>query len=403
MTSILHYGTSFHINASLKAIQFEGQDHVVVPVVLLTEGIHAGSDGPIFYSSSALAKSAHLWNGVPVPVNHPVSNCGTPISCNSPDVIQSHSVGRLWNVYWDSSSKKLKGEIYINVAKVKRVNPVVMEYLTSNKPLEVSTGLFSTDSFTNGVWNTKKYGKAVQDIYPDHLALLPNGKGACSWEDGCGVRANQKGGMKMDMEGVFGRVSKWFRSFISNEMSYSDREREIRDAIYALDDANNSHSICDIYDTYVIYSVRQIVAGGMPGGECKTYKQTYAFDDAGEVTLVGDSTEVERVISYEPVTANVAERKDVSPKAGTSEYGDVTFADEKNNKYPIDTEAHIRAAWNYINVQSNADKYPPADVTAIKAKIVKAWKAKIDTAGPPSAKNNMMVESARYSRHIYGD
>lgn len=83
--------------------------------------------------------------------------------------------------------------------------------------------------------------------------------------------------------------------------------------------------------------------------------------------------------------AKIAERKDADPKEGESKYGDVKFADEKNKKYPIDTEAHIRAAWNYINKPKNAGKYSAEDAASIKAKIVAAWKSKIDKEGPPSA------------------
>ena len=74
-----------------------------------------------------------------------------------------------------------------------------------------------------------------------------------------------------------------------------------------------------------------------------------------------------------------------TPKEGENKYGDVEFADEKNKKYPIDTEAHIRSAWSYINKEKNAAKYDEKQVAAIKAKIVAAWKAKIDKAGPPGA------------------
>ena len=82
----------------------------------------------------------------------------------------------------------------------------------------------------------------------------------------------------------------------------------------------------------------------------------------------------------------ITKREDVNPKEGTNKYGDVQFADAKNKKYPIDTEAHIRAAWNYINKPKNAGKYESDEVSQIKAKIVAAWKSKIDKAGPPSAK-----------------
>jgi len=84
----------------------------------------------------------------------------------------------------------------------------------------------------------------------------------------------------------------------------------------------------------------------------------------------------------------IEKREDVSPESGKSKYGDVDFADEKNKKYPIDTEDHIRAAWNYINKRANAAKYSADDVASIKRKIVSAWKKKIDKEGPPSASEN---------------
>ncbi len=92
----------------------------------------------------------------------------------------------------------------------------------------------------------------------------------------------------------------------------------------------------------------------------------------------------------------ISRREDVNPKRGVSEYGNVRFADEKNKKYPIDTEEHIRAAWNYINKSKNAGKYSAEEVATIKRKIVAAWKDKIDKAGPPSAegKSGAMISAA---------
>lgn len=87
----------------------------------------------------------------------------------------------------------------------------------------------------------------------------------------------------------------------------------------------------------------------------------------------------------------IKKRKDVNPKRGKSEYGNVRFADETNKKYPIDTEEHIRAAWNYINKENNAGKYSSEDLKTIKSKIVSAWKSKIDKAGPPSAEHSVPV------------
>ena len=57
-------------------------------------------------------------------------------------------------------------------------------------------------------------------------------------------------------------------------------------------------------------------------------------------------------------------------------YGNVTYADPKNGKYPIDTEAHARAAWSYINMPKNAAQYPMNGVTLseVKDRIMAACK-----------------------------
>lgn len=70
----------------------------------------------------------------------------------------------------------------------------------------------------------------------------------------------------------------------------------------------------------------------------------------------------------------IAKRQDVSPEEGKSKYGDVTYADPANKKYPIDSEAHVRAAWSYINQSKNAAKYSASDVATIKRKIRAAGK-----------------------------
>ncbi len=67
-------------------------------------------------------------------------------------------------------------------------------------------------------------------------------------------------------------------------------------------------------------------------------------------------------------------REDVSPETGEHKYGDVEFADPTNNKYPIDTSEHIRAAWSYINHKDNAAKYDKDEVELIKKRIKRAAK-----------------------------
>ncbi len=70
---------------------------------------------------------------------------------------------------------------------------------------------------------------------------------------------------------------------------------------------------------------------------------------------------------------------------GSVDYADPGYQADGKKRYPIDTERHIRAAWNFINRPSNAQRYTTAQLDQVKARIVAAWKAKIDKDGPPSA------------------
>lgn len=70
----------------------------------------------------------------------------------------------------------------------------------------------------------------------------------------------------------------------------------------------------------------------------------------------------------------IERRDDVNPDEGEEKYGDVKFADPTNNKYPIDTPEHVRAAWSYINHKDNAAKYDKDEVEKIKERIKRAAK-----------------------------
>jgi HK97 family phage prohead protease len=60
-------------------------------------------------------------------------------------------------------------------------------------------------------------------------------------------------------------------------------------------------------------------------------------------------------------------------------YGDVKYADpgyqeDKKKRYPLDSEAHCRAAWSYINMPKNASAYSSEHLKEIKGRIKAALK-----------------------------
>ncbi len=65
-------------------------------------------------------------------------------------------------------------------------------------------------------------------------------------------------------------------------------------------------------------------------------------------------------------------RRDADPEEGLEKYGDTTFADPVNKKYPIDTPGRIKAAWADIQQPSNAAKYTEAEQRTIKLRIRRA-------------------------------
>lgn len=168
--------------------KLEGREHLVVPVVALVEGVFNGALHPL----SEIQTSAPAWNGVPIVVYHPKRD-GTPISANSPDVIEKSAIGRLFNVNMDGAA--LKGELWVDIAKAKQLGGDALralEWLEAGKPLEVSTGFFSATRTEAGTFGGKNYSGIRTNHLPDHIAVLPGTNGACSWADGCGApRVNE--------------------------------------------------------------------------------------------------------------------------------------------------------------------------------------------------------------------
>ena len=171
---------------------FEGREHLVVPVVMVVQGVLQGSDGNVLFPPEEIDKYPAAWNGRPIPVLHPEQN-GAQVSANSPDIIEKNTIGSIFNAY--SEGGKLKGEAWIDVEKAIRLGyEPLLAQLENGEVVEISTGYFSDLEPKRGTWEGVDYIGVHRNIRPDHLALLPGEVGACSIEDGCGTRVNSKKG-----------------------------------------------------------------------------------------------------------------------------------------------------------------------------------------------------------------
>lgn len=169
-----------------KIVNYLGRRMLVVPLIMArADVVMNGARVPVE------EMSPEAWNGRPVTVGHPDDGNGGFISATaSPEIHEQWSVGTLFNAHVDEEGA-LRAEAWIDIERCNERYPGLIGRIKSSEEIDVSTGYFCEHEEQEGELNGRKYNVVHRNIKPDHLALLPDEQGACSWEDGCGVRANQ--------------------------------------------------------------------------------------------------------------------------------------------------------------------------------------------------------------------
>lgn len=292
--------------------EWQGRKQLVVPVVGLVEGVHNG----IFYPGEEIANYVEAWNGVPVPVYHPKDmENGVPVSCNDPMIVEQQCVGRLWNVSFDPEGAKMRGEVWIDVDKANELNSSIITTILQGGKMEVSTGLWGDHLPSTGEWNGEPYEYVLRNFRPDHLALLPGELGACSWEDGCGIRVNTiaketlmpgKDKAREQLRGKIDLVLSLAKSMKLSvqEVSHDEIRHTLQDklgellrppAIPATQPSLADAWVREVFDNFFIYEAAA-------DGATKLYKQSYKVTNE-EVALDGDPVEVELKVEYAELSA----------------------------------------------------------------------------------------------------
>jgi len=167
---------------SVERVNVEGTEYLKAPVIAVQEMVLNGEFLP------AEEIEPEVWDNTPLPVGHPKEN-GQPVPFAESD---ERSLGYLTNTRMVGD--KLRGDLMIDIEKAeeladnvspKYISPV--ERLTNGGELEVSTAYLREKVDNTGTYEGVSYNAVQRNLRPDHLALLPNDIGACSWEDGCGA------------------------------------------------------------------------------------------------------------------------------------------------------------------------------------------------------------------------
>lgn len=199
-----------------------GRTHLVAPVVMVREGVLKGGYVP----SDEIAYSENGWNGRPITAppekgtnaraampddlpdgmsGHPLNGEGDFVSANQDPYADDMRIGEVRQVETIEENAALRAEAWLDIERVKTVGThaqSVIESLVNGDPLDVSIGFWHDIEQSAGTFNESEYEFVVRNIMPDHLAMLPNETGACSWDDGCGVPRAQNATALTEIEAV---------------------------------------------------------------------------------------------------------------------------------------------------------------------------------------------------------
>lgn len=285
----------------------DGIEYLVAPVVMVKEQVLNGELLP----RDEIAKSTVGWNGRPVVVYHPKDKDGEDTIANDPEIIPNYEVGRIYNAEYEEETTKLKAEIWIDISKAKRKNKDTREALRmiqNSDELEVSTGYIVNDrEEVSGTFDGVDYVAIQREILPDHLALLPKEIGACSWEDGAGVRNNSNKGIVHKIKSfLFGNAQVSLQGAIQAALREQDENVQwVNDMVYDSESGTN----------YAIYSVRTFNDEGEEVWPSQIFKVDYSVDEEGRV-IIGDAPiEVEPITEYKPKINSNKEDSEVKKDA----------------------------------------------------------------------------------------
>lgn len=368
---------------------YQEKEYLVVPVTMMTEGVRSGSHGPVLHLAEELGKIPASWDGIPVTIGHPYVD-GQYVSANSPEVLEDWAVGQIFNT--EMAGTALKAEAWLEKERLLSISPEVHQSIIDNKIMEVSIGVFSEEEETEGTFDGINYHAIARNHRPNHLALLPDEVGACSIVDGCGIRVNKEGGVKMfvinkeNEQEVLKALAK--TELLNNETGFRELREKTQTTLDNKDGNGFSYYLEELYGDYLVYRESKWTDGDR---STKLYKQGYQENAAGDVELTGEAVHVKKVVEYEDVPqVNTGRRrtKEVKTNEEGQEMKDCKVCKERataliNNKLTKYTEKD-REFLEGLDVEQ-LDLMDPVVVEAEKpavvtnAQIMSAFKESVKT------------------------
>ncbi len=290
-----------NLSGKVRRRKYKGRMHVIVPAVMIPEGVLNGNEGPGLYLAEELHKTPIAWNNKPAVFNHPEEG-----TANDAGVMEETELGTVFNTA--GKNKKLSCEVWLDEEKTNDADVSIIQNIEAGLKVEVSTGVYLNKEVKSGTYKKtgKKYEWIARDIQPDHLAIFSPASGevgAASIEDGAGlgqvnnrakdkIKDNIKPSLNKSLSEAVKRLG---GDYVNNEMTFSEIQCQLCELLAEkFGDPGKYWQgwVVDVYSTSVIYRDQ----------DGDLYQIGYSKSDKGVVSLTGDAVEVERSVQY--VTAN---------------------------------------------------------------------------------------------------
>lgn len=180
-----------NITGNAQRVIEDGRAYLVAPLSMIVPGVLPGSRGPLLYPEHEVQRKPGVWNNIPITLRHPIDpKTNEPLSADDKGVLERQGIGFIRNDRYDG---RRIADGWFDEEKTKQIAPEVYNALIKNEPMEVSTGLRTSNmpAENGSTFNGKAYTHIATNYRPDHLAILPDQKGACNLNDGCGLNVNQ--------------------------------------------------------------------------------------------------------------------------------------------------------------------------------------------------------------------
>lgn len=175
--------TQFHIVTNSVApsqVRETGSAYIIEDVPFVKPMELAGGYVP----EESIQETIDLWDGVPATLRHPRNARGEPVAANRQP--ETH-LGIGEDPYYDGDVARF-GKLVIDKDRLEAVDgaDAVREALENEEPIDVSSQ-YAAEDIPPGEYDGAMRKNVERITRPDSVAILPDQRGRCSIEHGCGI------------------------------------------------------------------------------------------------------------------------------------------------------------------------------------------------------------------------